>query len=377
MATRNAAEDIKGRQAELAGATGTGQAVPAQWAVLAHACHRQGDRAGAMATIERAIEAYPGHPQLLAAKGDLLHAAGQRSAAQFYQAAMRAAQTVPADAGTASLLAHLQSMLNYYQGQFETHLRQRLIDAGSGQHPATRRFDQSLDLVLGKRQLFLQQPRLYYFPGLPQVEFFDREDFPWLTRLEAASAEIAAEAKAVLAQGEAFQPYLKEDPTRPQLKRGGLFNNRDWSAFYLWEDGKQVAHNAARCPRTMAALEHVPLPHIAGRSPNVLFSLMRGGAHIPPHTGILNTRLIGHLPLLVPPECKFRVGNEVRTWREGEAWLFDDTIEHEAWNGSTEPRLILLFEIWRPELSETERTLVSAMLQGIDEYRGAKVDWDM
>ena len=376
MASDKAARETEARAAQVARASEAG-ADPAQWITLAHACLQRGDRSAALAAVERAIEAHPRHPQLLAAKGDLLHAAGERSAAQFYQAALRAAQALPAEPGLTALLAHLQSMLRHYQSQFEAHLRERVAGAGMGQGTATRRFEQSLDLVLGKRQLYLQQPRLYYFPGLAQIEFFERDDFPWLSQLEAATADIAAEARALLAEGETFQPYLKADSARPQLNRGGLFNNRDWSAFYLWEDGKLVAENAARCPRTMAALEHVPLPRIEGRSPNVLFSLMRAGAHIPPHTGIVNTRLIGHLPLVVPSGCEFRVGNEVRPWREGQAWLFDDTIEHEAWNRSGQARVILLFEIWRPELSQTERALVSAMLKGIDEYRGAKADWDM
>ena len=376
MATRHAAGEIKG-QAAQGGAGAAGQTDPAGWVARAHDCLRRGDRAAALAAVEQAIEAYPRHPQLLAAKGDLLHAAGERSAAQFYQAALRAAQAAPSEPGMGALLAHLQAMIVHYQGRFESHLRERLAGAGVPKGPGTRRFEQSLELVLGKRQLYLQQPRLYYFPGLPQIEFFEPDQFPWLARLEAATADIAAEARAVLDEGRAFQPYLKADPSRPQLNRGALFNNRDWSAFYLWEDGKLVAENAARCPRTMAAFEHVPLPRLEGRSPKVRFSLMGPGAHIPPHTGILNTRLIGHLPLVVPSGCEFRVGNEVRPWREGEAWLFDDTIEHEAWNRSAQPRLILLFEIWRPELSEAERALVGAMLKGIDEYRGAKADWDM
>jgi aspartyl/asparaginyl beta-hydroxylase (cupin superfamily) len=110
----------------------------------------------------------------------------------------------------------------------------------------------------------------------------------------------------------------------------------------------------------------------------VLFSLLRPGAHIPAHTGIINTRLIVHLPLVVPPDCQLRVGNETRTWEEGKAWVFDDTIEHEAWNRSGETRVILLLEIWRPELNATERQLVGAMLEAIDAFRGgAKADWDM
>lgn len=83
-----------------------------------------------------------------------------------------------------------------------------------------------------------------------------------------------------------------------------------------------------------------------------------------------NTRLIGHLPLIVPPDCGFRVGNDTRQWQEGKAWLFDDSIEHEAWNGSDRPRVVLLFDIWRPELSAEERESVAALFEAVDEFGG-------
>jgi aspartyl/asparaginyl beta-hydroxylase (cupin superfamily) len=87
---------------------------------------------------------------------------------------------------------------------------------------------------------------------------------------------------------------------------------------------------------------------------------------IPPHTGVSNTRAIVHLPLLVPPGCGFRVGGEVREWREGAAFIFDDTIEHEAWNDSDTPRTILIFDVWNPYLDSTERDLVRAFYAAAD-----------
>jgi aspartyl/asparaginyl beta-hydroxylase (cupin superfamily) len=83
---------------------------------------------------------------------------------------------------------------------------------------------------------------------------------------------------------------------------------------------------------------------------------------------MINTRLICHLPLMVPEACALRVGNETREWKEGELLIFDDTIEHEAWNRSTRPRYVLLFDIWRPELSGEEQTLVKAMFEEMQEF---------
>ena len=163
-----------------------------------------------------------------------------------------------------------------------------------------------------------------------------------------------------------FEPYLRSSPGTPATGDTRLMDSTDWSAFFLYRNGEIVTDNASRCPRTMAAIERLPLPRVRGRDPMALFSVLRPGTHIPPHTGYLNTRLICHLPLLVPPGCRFRVGNELREWRKGEAWVFDDSVEHEAWNDGQDTRVILLVDVWRPELSDEERGLVTALLESMD-----------
>jgi len=124
----------------------------------------------------------------------------------------------------------------------------------------------------------------------------------------------------------------------------------------------------------MAALREVPMCQMKGRTPSVLFSLLRPGAHILPHHGFTNVRLICHLPLLVPAKCGMRVGNETRPWHEGKLTIFDDSMEHEAWNSSDELRVVLLFDIWRPELSQIERELITAMMTSIDSF-GPRREW--
>ena len=108
-----------------------------------------------------------------------------------------------------------------------------------------------------------------------------------------------------------------------------------------------------------------------GRTPSILFSLLRPGAHIRPHHGFTNARYICHLPLIVPDDCAMRVGSDTRSWTEGQACVFDDSIEHEAWNRNADKlRVVMIFDVWRPELSEAERGMVSTMLQAVDAYGG-------
>jgi len=109
--------------------------------------------------------------------------------------------------------------------------------------------------------------------------------------------------------------------------------------------------------------------HLAGTCPNVMFSVLHPKAKIPPHHGESNARLVAHLPLVVPEGCLFRVGYDNRRWVEGEVLIFDDTIEHEAWNDSDEIRVVMLFDVWNPLLSVEERAIVQKMAEAERAFR--------
>jgi aspartyl/asparaginyl beta-hydroxylase (cupin superfamily) len=168
-----------------------------------------------------------------------------------------------------------------------------------------------------------------------------------------------------------FKPHVVASE-RSAPGRDPLAGNAAWSSLYLWKSGSAVDEIAARCPETVSALANVPLSHFSRfnpSAPSIMFSLLAAGARIPPHTGATNARLVCHLPLIVPPNCGFRVGNETRRWEEGKLLIFDDTIEHEAWNDSGEDRIVLIFDIWRPELSEEERAAVRTLFSALERVR--------
>lgn len=346
------------------------------WLGLALALRGLGDKPASLAAIDGALALEPRNLRARVMKADHFAEAGDaRAASAFYAAVVRAApapEQLPPD--LRGEVARAQAMSQRYAADYEAFLRERLSALGFADGS---RFAQSLDLMLGKKQIYLQQPKHFYFPELPQIQFYDRAMFPWMDRVEAATAAIRAELLEVMKDHAAFTPYLESRADRPFQDVHGMLDNPDWSAFYLWRNGTLAAENAARCPATLAALEDAPLASIKGRTPSVLFSLLRPGAAIPPHHGFVNTRLICHLPLVVPDGCTFRVGNDVRPWREGQAWAFDDTIEHEAWNRSSETRVILLFDIWRPELTGEERAQVAAMFEAIDAYGGGGGEWSV
>jgi aspartate beta-hydroxylase len=348
------------------------------WLALAQVGAAAGDQQAMRQAVDRLLAIEPRNVPGLLLKADHLHATGDtRSAGSFYLAALKAAP--PPDRLGPALAAHLKrarERCDQYAAQYGTYILEQLSVRGFGAESSPR-FAQSIDIVLGRKQIYLQQPRYYYFPGLPQIQFYQRDQFPWIEAIEQATPAIREELLAVMQEPAAFAPYVQGYTNRPHKQEAGMRDNPDWSAFYLWKDGCVVEENAQRCPRTMQALADLPLAKVKNRSPSVLFSLLRAGAHIPAHNGLVNTRLICHLPLIVPERCSFRVGNEVREWREGEAWLFDDSIEHEAWNRSDNTRVILLFDVWRPELSEEERDLVAALFEAIDAHGGRPADWSI
>lgn len=349
------------------------------WLGLALACMGLEQYAAARDAVDKALEIEPANVRALLLKADdLAHEGDERAASSFYLAAVKAAP--PEDRLPPDMRAELeraQRMGRHYAARFEATLRQSVLAHGVEQRPSAARFMRSVDILFGRRKVYYQQPHYYYFPELPQIQFYPRDAFPWLDRVEAATAAIRDEFFKVFEDPSRFSPYVEGDPRRPHNDQQGMLNNPDWSAFYLWREGQVVAENAARCPATMEALSRAPLTSVTKHSPSVLFSVLRPGCHIPPHTGMLNTRLICHLPLVVPPGCGLRVGNESRTPVEGKAWVFDDTMEHEAWNSSDRVRAILLFDIWRPELSEEERSLVTAMFEAIDAHGGERVAWQI
>jgi aspartyl/asparaginyl beta-hydroxylase (cupin superfamily) len=236
-----------------------------------------------------------------------------------------------------------------------------------------RRADIFVERILGRRAVYHQQPAHLAYPGLPEIEFWDREAFPWLSSLEAATQDIRAEIAAILAEdADVLAPYIDYPAAAAREPWVELNRSTKWGAFHLWFDGRKVAWNAARAPKTMAALANLPQPQAPGRSPMAVFSVLQPNTRIPPHTGVSNTRLVVHLPLVVPDGCGFRVGSETRAWREGVGWVFDDTIEHEAWNESDQPRTILICDVWNPLLGESERQTIIALIAALDAFNQAE-----
>lgn len=345
---------------------------PAFWINLASTYRNLQQPDAEMNAIEQALKLEPRYLIALLQKASLLELQGkQRAAAKVYQNALqilspgaklppflkgqidRAIEAVRADQTA------LESFLN------EKLLAVRVAHSGEKQN----RFEHSIDALLGKRAIYRPQPTLMYFPKIPAWEFHDRDAFAWLDEIEAATVDIRAEFERVFVEdAKDLEPYIAYPDGVPLDQWSELNRSRRWSAFYLWREGQPNKQHLARCPITAAILAKAPQVHVPEHGPTAFFSILDAKTRIPPHTGVTNTRLVVHLPLVIPPGCGFRVGSETREWQLGRAWVFDDTIEHEAWNNGEMPRAILIFDIWNPYLTAAERDLVRAAVEGISVY---------
>jgi aspartate beta-hydroxylase len=243
--------------------------------------------------------------------------------------------------------------------------------------PALARVEQCLAGYLDEQPVVppdpRQRPKFLYFPGVPSQPYYPRERFPWLEELEAHGAEIERELRAVLAQEQDLEAFLQVGSAQDAgtMLRASGTQAAAWDAYFFCRHGERYDAHAAACPRTSALLDALPLVRIRDHAPETLFSVLRPGTHILPHTGVTNTRLVTHLPLIVPPNCALRVGGELHQWREGRCVTFDDTFEHEAWNRSDETRVVLILDSWNPDLSEVERLAVTDLVEAIGDFNRA------
>jgi aspartate beta-hydroxylase len=215
-----------------------------------------------------------------------------------------------------------------------------------------------------------QQPTFLFMPDLPPSPYLSRDLFPWIPELESQTDAIRSELLAVLPSTKGRERVF----TSEQLEQANLRGETvppSWNGYYFYRHGERREDNCTACPMTAAALDRLPLGRIRDHGPEVLFSVFTAGTHLLPHRGITNTRLVGHLPLIVPRDCALKVADEVHEWQEGHVVVFDDTYLHEAWNRSDEIRVVMIFDIWNPHLTEAERAALTDMIASIGDFRHA------
>jgi aspartate beta-hydroxylase len=302
------------------------------------------------------------------------------AATRAYLRATRLAEQIPVaqiDMDTRRFLNHALGVVRRELDAELTRVLAPLIAAHGAE--AVRRIQGGADIFSGKAPPRFAHPKwrpgLFYVPDLPPQPWYEREDFDWVERVEAATDVIREELLAVMGDTRGFAPYVNHpEGSRNAAIWKGINRSWDWNTFHFWRHGEKIEENCARCPRTTEVLESIDLMRVPGYGPEVMFSVLRPHSRIPPHYGTVNGRLIVHLPLIVPENCgALRADTEARAWVEGKLFMFDDSFEHEAWNDSDETRVVLIFDTWNPHLSPAEREAFRAVLGAAQRFERAAV----
>lgn len=332
---------------------------------LAAACSGCGDAAGALAALDAALAADPYFVQAMFQKGILLGRLDRpRDAARVFRDWL---DTVPDEVRGNPRYSQMIDHATEVVAADGAALARVIAAAGSA---SSRRTRAAIAHLTGERPLYRSEPTFLTVPELPAAPFLDRALTPWLGEIEADWETIRDEAARAIEDMARFEPYVANPPGTALNQWNDLDHNPDWSALFLWKHGRRYEEATRALPKTAAALGRMPLLRLDARAPNAFLSRLAPRTHIPPHNGVTNARVTVHLPLIIPPGCGFRVGDDTREWEPGRAWVFDDTILHEAWNDSDEPRVILIFDVWHPLLDEAERDYLTTALRGYDSHYG-------
>lgn len=339
-----------------------------------------GDYTGAIAGFQHALERAP---QMFVARlnlGIALEQSGRAHDALIaYAMAIHTAQGVgrwQSDATTApGLRDAVRHAIRYFNdGRHE--LFARLLDTLGERYGRTElgRVKRALAIYLGELAANLpdprQQPKFLYFPDVPSQPYYPRGRFPWLDALEAAVDTVRGELRDVLQQNQPLEPFLGvQTPAEvAAMLRASGQQTAAWDAYFFYRHGDRYDDHCAQCPQTSVLLDSLPLVRVKDHAPETLFSVLRPGTHILPHRGVTNTRLVTHLPLIVPADCALRVGGEEHVWQEGHCVVFDDTFEHEAWNRGDQTRVVLILDTWNPDLSEAECGAITDLVEAIGDF---------
>jgi len=332
------------------------------WMKLSAMRKASGDLKGALEAIDRALALSPLDFSALLSRAVILEALGDPNAGEEFGNALA---QIPPDGVVPPAMMQAVAYAQKRRDDHRRKLEQRLAAVLPAELDANERARAERFISNRSRRTrhYHQEPSDYHYPGLPEIEFHDPQIFEGLGELEAATAEIRAEFDALIAAEAAeMVPYIQYPDRVPMRQWKELNHNPKWTAIHLLQNGRRIEANARHCPKTIAAISRLDQPQVPGASPNAMFSLLAPRTRIPPHTGVANTRLVCHLPLIVPEQCGFRCGETTREWRVGETFVFDDTIEHEAWNDSDQLRVVLIVDLWAPSLGPAEREAVAAVI---------------
>lgn len=216
-----------------------------------------------------------------------------------------------------------------------------------------------------------QKPHLFYLPALKAQPFWSNSNFDWtdefLSRFDELQGEFSEIIEDIEASGE---PYVDKNFADKSFEK--LAGSKNWTALHLFKNGVEDTSLTSRMPILNKLLMKIDLYGLDDKPYEVFFSLLKAGQHIVPHYGLSNHSLTVHVPFVVGDSGKLTVDHIAREWQKGESLVFDDSFEHEAINTSNQDRVVLIFSIWHPDLTQDERTAIQASFNARQEWLNSR-----
>jgi len=197
------------------------------------------------------------------------------------------------------------------------------------------------------------------FPGIRNTPYPDPAEFDWVPTLEAAYEDLREE-------GLRIHDMFHDTPYGNAMQGASGRKWKHGSLIYFGTRCPENQYPPGMCP-TVAQDLVASIPQFSGYDgmpfADAYYSSVDPGLHLPAHTSADNLRVRAHVSLKIPEgNLGIRVGGETRRWEEGKVLLLDDSFIHEAWNKSSERRLVLLLDFWNPDLTEVEIRVLKAMM---------------
>ncbi len=191
-----------------------------------------------------------------------------------------------------------------------------------------------------------------YVDGLTCEPFWDVSKLSWAKKLANKYKTIRNEFLNVLSDQEKLEQGNNIWAGALTEEAGGY--GKGWSTLVLMNRGMWDETNCKLFPQTAKAVLNSGIP-----ATEVFFASMKPQSSIKLHSDFTNFVLTSHLAVDIPEsgssKCRLTVGDETRQWINGEVMLFDTSIMHDAINESEQMRYILMFRVWHPDLTETEK----------------------
>lgn len=202
-----------------------------------------------------------------------------------------------------------------------------------------------------------QKPHLFYLPALKAQPYWPEVEQKWQSKVNEYFSKIKAEFLTITHDIKTLgEPYLHNVNLGPDFEQ--LVDSDNWTALHLFKNGLANEALISKLPNTKEFIETLPLYGLTESPFEVFFSVLKADQHIAPHFGLSNHSLTVHLPIIVPGDGHLTVAGKNQTWQEGKLVVFDDSFIHEAKNSSQQDRVVLIFSMWHPELTEQERLAI-------------------